>query len=301
MICKRTDHCSSSGPTCAITYVNAYRWPLSVVDPIGLTCIQRRMVPRKRIVGYRLTLAAAALLSCSHALGEGRVVWSPDHKLYAVSTPGERDGQGQERERLEVFTEDGRKIAVAHVWLVEPDGTYRAGIRGCESWGWVDSARLFCQGSASPSVGIYLLFDARSGRELGEFTGTGFVWSPDLSLLASIGDARDLGVVAEESDSIEVQGKPLYPTEKDTQPHWFRSPLTWSPDGRYLGVVDNRPNQQSLYLVVVGIGGRRFEQRLRWPGQAQDYPPVQDFSVHWAGKEVVVEHAGTTQSVAVVL
>src|SRR5579859_7367290 len=110
---------------------------------------------------------AAALLAivffpCTRAGGEDSPVWSPDHILYAVDSPGERVGKGQERERLVVFNQRGKKIAVAHICETEPDGTMRVGIRGCESWGWVDSTRLFCEGSINPSTGIYLVFDARS-------------------------------------------------------------------------------------------------------------------------------------------
>src|SRR5271169_5363662 len=134
----------------------------------------QRIVPTPGRRTAAAVACAAVLFLCSRATG-ATVVWSPDHKLYAVDSPGQQVGKGQERERLEIFTEQGKQIAVAHVWLVEPDGTNRAGIRGCESWGWVDSARVFCEGIADPDNGIYLVFDARSGRELQELIGTGFV------------------------------------------------------------------------------------------------------------------------------
>lgn len=241
-------------------------------------------------------ICAAMFPLCAQAVG-GTIVWSPDHKLYAVDSPGQQVGRGQERERLEVFTESGEKIAVAHVWLVEPDGTGRAGIRGCESWGWVDSSRVFCEGTINPNNGVYLVFDARSGRELRELTGTGFVWSPDRSRIADIGDARDLGAVSENSDSIEIQGKPVFPLEKDTELHWFRSALVWSPDSRHIAVVDQRPSQEFLYLAVVGVTGSRFEKKLNWQEKAEDYPPDMDFSVRWAGNQIIVTHGAGTQSV----
>ena len=153
---------------------------------------------------------------------------------------------------------------LTHVWLVEPDGTSRAGIRGCESWGWVDSTRLFCEGTINPNYGVYLVFDARTGRELQELIGTGFVWSPDRSRIADVEDARELGTVSDNSNSIEVQGKPVFPSEKDSDLHWFRSGLVWSPDSRYIAVVDLRRNQGSLFLVVVGVTGSTFEHKLDW-------------------------------------
>ena len=153
--------------------------------------VQRIALPASRRRVAAATCAAVVFI-CSRATG-ATVAWSPDHKLYAVDSPGQQVGKGQERERLEIFTGQGKPVAVAHVWLVEPDGTGRVGIRGCESWGWVDSMRLFCQGTAGPDSGVYLLFDASSGRELQELIGRGFVWSPDRARIANVGDARDLG------------------------------------------------------------------------------------------------------------
>jgi len=275
------------------------------------------------MAGRRVSVAVmgtAALFLCSHAMGQTivwsherklsvspsgksdepeaeKVVWSPDHKLYAVDAPGQQVGNGQERERLVIFTEQGKEIAVAHVWLVEPDGTYRAGIRGCESWGWVDATRLFCEGTINPQYGVYLVFDARSGRELRELIGTGFVWSPDRSRVADVGDARDLGAVSDNSNSIEVEGKPAFPSEKDTDLHWFRSGLVWSPDSHYIAVVDLRQKQGALYLVVVGLTGSTFERKLDWQEKGGDWPPDLDFSVRWAGNQIVVAHGGRTQTV----
>ncbi|HXW16151.1 MAG TPA: hypothetical protein VEN79_16710 [Terriglobia bacterium] len=241
-------------------------------------------------------MGTVALFLCSHAMGQA-IVWSPDHKLYAVETPGRQVGKGQERERLIIFTEQGKEIAVAHVWLVEPDGTYRAGIRGCESWGWIDPARVFCQGMINPNDGVYLVFDAKSGRELREMMGTGFVWSPDRSRIADVGDARELGAVSDNSNSVEVDGKPVFPSEKDSDLHWFRSELAWSPDSRYIAVVDLRHKQGSLYLVLVGLTGITFENKLDWQENGGDWPPDLDYSVRWAGNQIIVAHRGRTQTV----
>jgi hypothetical protein len=288
-------------------------------------CIRKWMAHKGVLIGgRRIAIAAmgtAALFLCSHAMGQTivwpheskltvspspksgdstqKVVWSPDHELYAVDFPGEQVGKGQERERLEIFTERGEKVAVAHVWLIEPDGTNRAGKRGCESWGWVDSTRLFCEGTINPDYGDYLVFDARSGRELWELIGTGFVWSPDGSRIANVGDARDLGTVSENSNSIEVQGEPVFPSKKDTDLHRFRSALVWSADSCLLGVVDHREKEGSFYLIVVGVSGRSFEHKLDWQENKGDWPPELDFSVRWVGRKIIVTHGGTTQTVTV--
>ncbi len=251
------------------------------------------------MAGRRMAATAigvAALFLGSQSLGSA-VTWSPDHKRYAVDSRGQQVGKGEERERLEVFTERGDKIAVAHVWLVEPDGTQRVGIRGCEEWGWVDSTRLFCEGTVGPNVGVYLVFDARSGRELWELDGTGFVWSPDRSRIADVGDARDLGTVSEESTSIEIDGKPVFPSRKDTEVHWFRSGLFWSPDSRRIVVVDHRQRQGALYLMVIGVNGSKFEHKLPWQEKAKDWPPDLDYRVRWAGGRIIIAHGEKTQTV----
>ena len=242
--------------------------------------------------------AAAALFLYPREPGD-KVVWSPDHKLYAQDSPGLQVGKGQERERLEVFTAQGKQAAVAHVWLVQPDGTQRAGIRGCESWGWIDSTRLFCEGTIDPDNGVYLVYDASSGRELRELIGRGFAWSPDRSRIADVGDGRELGAVDERSDSIEVEGKAVFPSAQDTQPHWFRSGLVWSPDSRYIAVVDQRHREGSVYLVVVGVAGSRFERKLQWQDKAEDWPPELDYTVVWAEGKTIVKHGEGTQAVVV--
>jgi|ERR1019366_4157598 hypothetical protein len=96
------------------------------------------------------------------------MVWSPDKKRFAVHLTGQKVAKGTEIERLAVYTSAGEEVAVAHVWDVEPDGTMRVGIRGCESWGWIDPAKLFCAGSVNPHVSVCLTFDASTGREIDE-------------------------------------------------------------------------------------------------------------------------------------
>jgi len=225
------------------------------------------------------------LFLCLHAIG-ATVAWSPDHRRYAADSPGQQVGKGQERERLEIFDEKGKQIAVAHVWLVEPDGTNRAGIRGCESWGWVDSAPVFYQGTADPDSGVYLVFDARRGRELQESIGTGFVWSPHHASIANVGDARVLGTVSENSDSIEVEGKLVFPSQKDSRLHWFRSPLVRSPDSHHIAVAD--------FPSEAGIGAfdRRWSCRRRLraesglAGGGRRLAAAISFSVQWVEHQI---------------
>ena len=137
---------------------------------------------------------------------------SPDKKLYTVEEQGQKIGQGEERERFSVFTSGGQPVSVLHIWLTEPDGTGRVHIRGCESSGWIDSARFFCEGSINPSTGIYRWFDARTGKELGEAGGSQFTWSPDRTELAHFGNVPHFTDVDEKSDSLEV-GDYTWPPE----------------------------------------------------------------------------------------
>jgi hypothetical protein len=77
---------------------------------------------------------------------------------------------------LIIYSAEGKEIAVAHVWLAEPDGTIRGGIRGCESAGWLNSALIFCKGTFNPYQSVELVFDAMTGQELQE------ILDPDNSL-----------------------------------------------------------------------------------------------------------------------
>jgi hypothetical protein len=224
------------------------------------------------------------------AQGEDDHEWSPNRELYAVSEPGQQVGKGLERQRLVVYTKAGARVGIAHVWDVEPDGTPRVGIRGCESWGWLDNSRLFCEGSINPSTGIYLVFDARSGRELGEFAGGPFVWSPDQSHIASYGNVPHFSAPEGKSDSLEIDGKCLYPREGDHERHWFHSELTWSPDSRKVAVTDNRQTDGSLWLVVVSVDGQTVQRKLPWVLPGTEWPPVHDVSLQWEKGAIIVEY-----------
>jgi hypothetical protein len=245
-----------------------------------------------------VTVAAAAL----HARQEPPqtdLKPSPDRTLYAVAQAGQRVGEGEERERLVTYTNGGRQVAIAHVWVIEPDGTRRAGIRGCEDWGWVDNARLFCEGTINPSSGIYLVFDARTGKELLERVGNRFVWSPNRARLANFGNVPHFTDVEDKSDSLELQGKLVYPRAGDTNQHWFRSLPVWSPDSRAVAVVDHRRRQNGFILVVVTAAGRASEYPLEWKTESEEWPAPLDFELRWDGPRIVVQSRGVQRIVNV--
>jgi hypothetical protein len=218
-----------------------------------------------------LLICAAALLLAWPAQGQDARRWSPDRTRYAV----------------------------ASVWLIEPDGGRRAGIRGCERWDWIDNARLFCEGSINPSTGVYLIFDATSGRELREYIGSHFVWSPNHSSIASFGNVPHFMAEETKSDSREIDGRLVYPREEDRRRHWFRSEPEWSADSERVAFVDSQDIRGALFLIVLSPSGQPAEHPLPWQIPAGDWPPPQDISVRWDGNQVVVRFAGLEQIVAV--
>jgi len=222
---------------------------------------------------------------------------SPDRTLYAVAERGQRVGKGEERERLVIYTARGARVAIAHVWLVEPDGVGRAGIRGCEDWGWVDSTRLFCEGTINPSTGIYLVFEAKTGNELHEFVGSHFVWSPDHRYLTNCGNVPQFSSEEGKSDSLELQGKPLYPSPGDPEQHWFRSLPVWAADSRAFALVDHRRKQNTFILIVMTVSGRLSEFPLVSTAESEEWPPSLDYELRWDGRRIVVQHHGTQQIV----
>jgi hypothetical protein len=224
---------------------------------------------------------------------------SPDRALYAMAERGQRVGAGEERERLVVYTASGAPVAVAHVWLVEPDGSRRAGIRGCEDWGWVDNTRLFCRGTINPSTEIYLVFDAKTGAELHEFAGSHFVWSPNRRYVAGFGNVPHFTDLKDKSDSIELQGKPLYPKPGDIEQHWFRSLPVWAADSQAFAVVDHRRKRNTFVLVVAAVSGGILEIPLASKAASEEWPVPLDFELRWEGRRIVVRHHGTQQVVEV--
>jgi hypothetical protein len=222
---------------------------------------------------------------------------SPDRTLYAVAERGQRVGKGEERERLVIYTAGGARVAIAHVWLVEPDGTLRVGIRGCEDWGWVDSTRVFCRGTINPSTEIYLVFDAKTGNQLREFVGSNFLWSPDHRYLTNSGNVPHFTSVDDKSDSIELQGKPLYPNPGDTEQHWFRSLPVWAADSRAFALVDHRRKQNTFVLVVATVAGRISEFPLALNAESEEWPAPLDFELRWNGRRIVIQHHSTQQIV----
>jgi hypothetical protein len=236
---------------------------------------------------------SAALLSAQTRIP------SPDKTLYAVQEKGQRIGQGEERERVSVFTSAGKLVSVLHIWLTESDGTFRVGIRGCESSGWIDSSRFFCEGSLNPSTGVYRWFDARTGKELGEALGTQFTWSPDYTELACFGNVPHFSDVDAKSDSLNV-GAHTWPPESppDPEQHWFRSDLSWSPDGKSVAIVDHqRRIRKAFFLEILDSKtGKRTEHRLQWPDEVDDGYPDHDFNIEWTASQVAVRHDGTVRT-----
>jgi hypothetical protein len=223
---------------------------------------------------------------------------SPDNKLYAVAGNGRKIDRGEERERFTVFTFQGRPISVLHIWLREPDGSYRTGIRGCESFGWIDSNRFFCEGSVNPSTGTHRWFNARTGKELGEAIGSQFTWSPNRTVLALFGNVPHFSRPDEKSDSLEI-GAHRWPPESpaESEQHWFRSGLSWSPDSKHVAVVDHqRRTRKAFFLEIVDAKtGKTTEHRLQWPDELDDWYPDHDFEIRWSAGQVAVRRAGTEQ------
>ena len=178
-----------------------------------------------------------------------------------MERPGQRIGKGQEIERLVVYSAGGKEVAVAHIWTVQPD--------------------------------------AKTGRELHELAWSNFIWSPNGASIANFGNVPHFSAPEGASDSLAIEGKQVYPTEGDGERHWFRSPFGWSPDSKYVALVDERRHQEALYLAIVRVNGSRPEYRLGWRDRSEDWPPVQDFSVFLGEREVTVKYRGAGQAVAI--
>ncbi len=266
-----------------------------------------RTIGRQSHVGHEAMKATAILLVGGVALAGVRPAaggptdrrWSPNRRLYAVRERGQQVADGNERERILVYTSAGKQMAIAHVWLVEPGGVGRVGIRGCEEFGWINNSRIFCEGTINPSTGVYLVFDARSGRELHELLGGPFTPSRDASHIASFGNVPHFSTEEEKSDSIEIDGGHVYPPDTDRERHWFRSGLAWSPDGRQVAVADHRQTDKSLWLVVASVMGGVSEYRVPWSIPAEEWPPTRDISIRWNGTRVGVGYHGRTATINV--
>jgi hypothetical protein len=204
-----------------------------------------------------------------------------------------------ERERFSVFASGGQPVSVIHIWLTEPDGTGRTDIRGCESSGWIDSNRFFCEGSINPSTGIYRWFNARTGKELGEAEGTQFKWSPDRAVLAHFGNVPHFSDVAGKTDSLQI-GAQTWPvgSQADSEQHWFRSELSWTTDSKCVAVVDHqRRIRKAFFLEIVEAKtGNATEYKLLWSDETDEGYPNHDFEIQWSAGKVTVRHAGTEQT-----
>jgi hypothetical protein len=221
---------------------------------------------------------------------------SPDSRLYAVR----ETGRAGERERFTIFSSSGKRIAVLPISLADSNSTLRVGIRGCDQFGWIDNTRFFCEGSVNPSSGVYRWFHAISGKELGEAIGTQFTWSPNKTVLASFGNVPHFTEVEYKSDFLVV-GKRTWPRDEAAkEQHWFRSPISWSPEGKQVAIVDHqRRVRKALYLETVDVeSGEATEHRLKWPGDTQNWPPAHDFKVEWTKTNIIVRRGLEFQSFA---
>jgi hypothetical protein len=239
------------------------------------------------------------LLLRSSVAAQGERKPSPDRTRYAVIGSSRVPGKGETRGQVLIYTNAGVLVAVASQWLVEPDGTGRVGVRGCERWGWVDDRRVFCEGTINPSTAIHRVFDATSGVELGEFGGAHFVWSPDGSRLAHYGNVPHFSDWATKSDSLEFGNDVVYPDETDLELHRFRSDLVWSPDSRFVAVVDHVQRANRLLLVTASASGAIKATPLPWAVTRVDYPAPEDMTLRWSAGRVVVSHGGRHHTVDV--
>jgi hypothetical protein len=254
------------------------------------------MKARSRI---RIVRTAIVMAVVAGALAGQTRIPSPDGKLYAVSEEGPKEGKGQEIDRFGIFTAQGTRVSVIHIWLTEPDGTGRVGIRGCERSGWIDSKRFYCEGSINPSTGIYRWFDATAGKELGERGGSEFTWSPDGMALANFGNVPHFMDVELKCDSLEFGAKTWAP-EGDKEQHWFRSAVSWSPDSRFVAVIDHQRRVKKAFFLEIleAKTGAHRELKLQWPDQADEWYPDHDFDIEWTATQVTVRHDGKSQSFA---
>jgi hypothetical protein len=224
---------------------------------------------------------------------------SPDGKLYAVAEDGQKVGKGEEFARFFIFSADDKRLSVIHIWLTEPDGSPRVRIRGCESFGWIDSKKFYCQGTINPSTEVYRWFDAETGKELGEDIGSEFTWSPDFTTLAHFGNVPHFTPEEYKSDSIEVGGH-AWPAEgvPDGEQHWFRSSLSWSPDSKFVAVVDHQRRLKKAFFleIVEAKSGKRAEHKLELRDDDDEWPPDHRFQVLWSSDAVTVFLAQKSQS-----
>lgn len=223
-------------------------------------------------------------------------IWAPGRQHYALV---ERSDLEDWACRITIRSARGVKTAVAHAWRKQPDGTLRVSPREC-SLRWIDASRLACQGSINPSTLVHLVFDASTGRELHQFFGLEFAWSPDGRTLASRGNVPHFMDWNEKSDSLEVNGKRVYPPANATGRRLFRSALSWSPDSLRIAVVCQNVGQRAVSLLFADPSGIVTERNLPWPpGNSSEFPAPAGFTITWQGRTAVVQHAAGPRTVKV--
>ena len=236
-----------------------------------------------------LLLMGSAMLPAQEETGEKH--WSPDRALYAIRMPGEKVAKGSARECFTIYAADGKRVSMIFIWDTEPDGADSIGIRGCESFGWIDSSRFLCEGTMNPSTGVYRYFDARSGRELGERIGLGFTWSPDNSRIANFGNVPHFGDWDRKSDSFEVENH-RYPDQDNDVRHLFRSRISWSPDSGNAAILDQQcyGNACGFRVIVIraGTGGQILCNLKYHDTEKAAWPAKHDFLLEWNGTKITV-------------
>jgi len=235
----------------------------------------------------RCIAIAAALLSLtavqlsSQNINEG-IEWSPDKKLYAIILPGKIVGKRESCQRFEIHVADSKPISMVYVGESDPAP------RGCERWGWIDSKRIYCEGSLNPSTGVYLYYDARPGRQMGERWGNEFTWSPDKSKIANFGNVPHFSDWDRKSDSLEIENY-KFPKEEGTERHIFRSAIYWSPDNKKAAIVDHQLQKNAFFLIVISAEtGEIFMRQLKYNETVKDeWPGNLNYLLKWNGAQII--------------
>ena len=121
---------------------------------------------------------------------KGHPQWSPDGTKIMYEAAGNQTTNPKSHARLRVVDADGKQLAEVPVFSTMPDGSTIYGMRFVESSGWQSASTLFAEGSASPSVGEYVVFDL-SGRARASYLGSDFATCALRGETAQRGDLRD--------------------------------------------------------------------------------------------------------------
>jgi len=152
------------------------------------------------------------------------------------------------------------------------------GCNAITSTKWVDENRLGVECHINPSNGGYIVLDAGAGKVLDTFVGSNFAWSPDGKHMANNGSVGHFG---EHSDSLEIDGKQVFPLESDAQDdavHAFGQ-WRWATDSKKVALVDLVLPEGRLSVVVADIRGRSLVWNAPFP-EGTSAAPVMDEDEH---------------------